>query len=145
MQSLLNVCMVGILPAVSLQCYKGPKCHCDVTPSGHLSPSTVGPTTTASATVYEARVRSCATCTVNGREEQLWSSYSPPMSYTWKVEEKSAKVKEEEDVKKSEKNVGTSGAGKTLVSGWTVGVLLFIVVALLTVVVALVLGQMTVV
>ena len=84
-------------------------------------------------------MRSCATCTVNGREEQLWSSYSPPTLCCWeRIQEI---TKEEVEGEGSKKEAG-SDREKSLVSVWTVGVLLFIVVTLFTVVVALILGQL---
>lgn len=90
--------------------------------------------------MYKSRVRSCATCTVNSREEQLWSAYSPTTFCRWerKVPSKAAQEEAEETVAA----VATAAAGGS--SGWTISVLLFVVVALLTVVVALILGQIAV-
>lgn len=91
-----------------------------------------------SSVVYEARVRCCAMCAVNGREEQLWSGYSSPALCRWEKVEPAA----ETAVAEGQDGTGkTEGDGK---SGWTIGVLLFAVVTLFTIVVALILGQVAV-
>ena len=83
--------------------------------------------------MYEARLRSCATCSVNGREEQLWSQSSA-------VAEEAAvggKAGGEEAEEKGDKGVqGKEGA----TSLWPT---MLAVLALLTLVLALVLGQVT--
>lgn len=86
--------------------------------------------------VYEARVRSCATCAANSREEQLWSGYSSAALCRWERAETQKAAVEEASVTK-----GPEVEGK---SSWTIGVLLFAVVTLFTVVVALILGQVAV-
>jgi hypothetical protein len=92
--------------------------------------------------VYEARVRSCATCAVNGREEQLWSGYSLPALCRWeRAELPKAHTETTEDEGQESKGKEVEGSGK---SGWTIGVLLFAVVTLFTIVVALILGQVAV-
>ncbi len=92
---------------------------------------------------YEGRVRTCAACAVNGREELLWSSYSPPALCRW---EKEAEPPQEEEGAGTEGAKGTEkkGAEERGGYGWTISVLLFVVVTLLTVVIALILGQVAV-
>ncbi len=90
--------------------------------------------------MYEARVRSCATCTVNGHSEQLWSNYSSSVLCCWeKKESREVLTQEEEEKEKSRETVAANW-----VSGWTVGVLLFAVVALLAIIAALLLGKIAV-
>lgn len=103
-------------------------------------PLSLIPHPSMSNVVYEARVRSCASCAANGREEQLWSSYSSPALCRWeKAEPLKASVEPADE--------GQEGKGKREVegkSGWTIGVLMFAVVTLFTIVVALILGQVAV-
>ena len=103
-----------------------------LTPSTHSSTSSV---------VYEARVRSCATCAVNGREEQVWSSYSSPALCRWEKAELPKVSAETAEKMEDQGKVGVVGDGK---STWTIGVLIFAVVTLFTIVVALILGQVAI-
>ena len=89
--------------------------------------------------MYEARLRSCATCSVNGREEQLWSQSSPVALCRWE-EEAAGKATGEEVEKGDEEVQGKEGASKWT-SHWPI---MFVVLALLTIVLALVLGQVAV-
>lgn len=103
-----------------------------LSPSTHLSTGSI---------VYEARVRSCASCAVNGREEQLWSGYSSPALCRWEKVELPKAPAEMAEKGEEKMKVGVVGDGK---STWTIGVLLFTVVTLFTIVVALILGQVAV-
>lgn len=105
-------------------------CTVPLSPSSHPSLSSV---------VYEARVRSCATCAANGREEQLWSAYSSPALCRWEKAEPSKAL-----VEAAGETKGLDGGAVEGKSSWTIGVLLFAVVTLFTVVVALILGQVAV-
>ena len=78
-------------------------------------------------------------CTVNGREEQLWSSYSSPALCRWEKE-----IVKKEPTEEAEKVMKSKDEGKSWISGWTVGVLLFTVVTLFAIVVALILGQVAI-
>lgn len=120
-----------------LQCYKGTQNSCDVFLSPPPAPGSGGGIVTT--VVYEARVRSSAVCTVNGRKEQLWSSYSNSSLCRW-----------EEEMDEEVETTSTEGDGKDgaslwrgLLSGWTVSFLVFVLVTLLTVIAAFVLGTMT--
>ena len=95
--------------------------------------------------MYEARLRSCAMCSVNGREEQLWSQSSPVALCRWEEEEEEgAKGGGEGEEKKGGVAEGKEGPGSRWNSPWTVSLLVFAVLTLLTVVVALILGQVAV-
>ena len=89
--------------------------------------------------MYEARARSSAVCTVNGRKEQLWSAYSNSALCRWeeeKVVEEVAAITEP-----------TDGDGKevsTWLSGWPVAILVFVLVTILTVIGSVVLGNVAV-
>ena len=91
--------------------------------------------------MYEARLRSCATCSVNGREEQLWSQPSPAALCRWK-EEAAAEAAGEGEGEGAEQS--KEGSGSHWSSPWTVSLLVFAVLTLFTVVVALILGQVAV-
>lgn len=82
-------------------------------------------------------------CSVNGREEQLWSQPSPVVQCRWEEEEVQTKPAEEGEEKR-EAEQGKEGLGSRWSSSWTVSLLLFMVFTLLTVVVALILGQVAV-
>ena len=120
-----------------LQCYKGEECSTTIALSSPLTPSSGGSCT------YEARLRSCALCSVNGREEQLWSQPSPAALCRWEEEEVAAKTAGDGEETKGV-GQGKEGPSSRWNSPWTVSLLVFAVLTLLTVVVALVLGQLTV-
>lgn len=100
--------------------------------------------------MYEARVRSCAVCNVNGREEQLWSAYSSVALCRW--EEREEEEEEEEGpavvgvargqaLRRKAAVTGELGSGK----GWnSAGIVLFAVLTFLTILAALILGQVAV-
>ena len=87
--------------------------------------------------VYEARARTCATCVVNNREEQVWSNYSPVVICKWvkKATPRPALKEEEKAVKKVAEpaRIGSYNKAYTFV--------VFIVVCVLTVAMAFVLGH----
>ena len=126
---------------ILMQCYKGSQNYTEIflTPPSPSNGTSSGRSTTT--LVYEARVRSCATCMVNGRKEQLWSPYSNSAVCRW--EEAAKKVESPEAELSSDKTQEVSSKG--FFSGWSAGVLVFILVTLLTVVLAIGLGQVIVV
>lgn len=84
---------------------------------------------------HEARVRGAITCEVNGREEVVWGSYCRTVECVCRREE-------EEKVEETKSTVGTPVPEKrTLLSGRQLGMLVFLLLSLLTVVLALLLGQ----
>ena len=130
-----------ILHPLLLQCYLGGDCRVSLTLPSSPPPASGG----NGGVLYEARVRCCASCGVNGGEEQLWSSYGPAVAYRrekaefLKRDERTAAEGEEEE----EGVASKEGRGKGK-AGWTLGVLFFVVLTLCTVLLALILGQMAV-
>lgn len=91
--------------------------------------------------VYEARVRCCAKCVVNNREEQVWSIYSPMALCKW-VEMDPPPEAALDDDEEVEKEVNYEG--HKVDYSWILSVFLFIVVAVLSFVLALIVGRMAV-
>ena len=84
--------------------------------------------------MYEARLHSCATCSVNRREEQLWSNSSPVALCRWEKEE-AAKALAVSGEGEGGEEEGKEGPSSHWDSPWTVSLLVFAVL------VALILGQ----
>ena len=94
----------------------------------------------ATTMVYEARVRSTAVCTVNGRKEQLWSAYSNSALCRWADEV----VEEVKSTKTGEEDWKDGADVHHGLSGWTIGVLVFVLVTFLTVIASFFLGNVVV-
>lgn len=92
--------------------------------------------------VYEARVRTCAVCTVNNREEAVWSSYSPVALCKWIREASTEPAPGEEDAKKKQEKEEKVAPGVNHCR--IIGILLFVVISLFSIVLALILGQIAV-
>ena len=110
----------------SLQVYKGEGLECSFPVSSYDKP-------------HDARVRCWALCTVNGREEQIWSPFSPTVhcQCILETETETSKVVEEPDspVQEGKPTIGGGLSTQTLVA------IVFVLVSLLILLVSFVLGQ----
>ena len=113
------------------QVYKGPNTSCQIPITVFSSP-------------YEARVRCCTTCTVNGLEEQLWSGNSSSVQCVCvgKTKEKPGT----DGIVEGEGRSSTEGGNITAkrkeplsVQAW--GVIVFVVLSVITLILAFLLGQ----
>ena len=112
-----------------LQCYKGPGFSVSI--NLNKPPAGIGPV------LFEGRVRSCATCQVNNREEHVWSSYSAPVMCKWVRQtplEIPGLMKAEKEEEKAVEGV------KDYTKAY--GILAFVLIAVFSVVLALILGQL---
>jgi len=104
-----------------------------------MSPPSPARGNPAPSVMYEARVRSCSTCSVNGRKEQLWSPYSNSIVCRW--EEAVPKAEPKKDDKEVEEKVETNKVKSSFFTGRTLGVVVLVLITLLTLALAVVLGQ----
>lgn len=89
---------------------------------------------------YEARVRSWASCTVNGQEEQLWSSYGT--SGHCQCKKKEEKVEDSKKCSAEDEEEKEISVGKeSWLSGRSFGIVVFVVLSALTLVFAFIMGQ----
>ena len=123
-----------IFTQLHTQVYKGPGTSCQVP-------------ITAFSSLYEARVRCSTTCMVNDLEEQLWSGHSSSVQCvcTKKNKEQQAEV---DGVPRGGEGQGSvaDGKDKTVkikeplsVQAW--GIIVFVVLSVITLILAFVLGQ----
>ena len=123
-----------IFTQLHTQVYKGPGTSCQVPITAFSSP-------------YEARVRCSTTCMVNDLEEQLWSGHSSSVQCvcTKKNKEQQPEV---DGVQKGGEGQGSVAGGKDKivkikeplsVQAW--GIIVFVVLSVITLILAFVLGQ----
>lgn len=94
-------------------------------------PAGIGPV------LFEARVRACATCQVNNREEHVWSSYSAPVTCKW-VRQTPLEIPGVMEVAKKEDKAAKPVKNYSNVYG----IIVFVMIAVFSVVLAVILGQL---
>lgn len=114
-----------LVPELILQVYRGP--------STSYSRSIV------SYTHHEARVRACTSCLANNRKEQLFSAFTPLVSYDCVQPPATLSSQHSTEIDTKPRASDEEGRGHHL---WLVA--LFVGVSLLVVVIAIILGQLLV-
>ena len=114
------------------QVYKGPKTSCQIPITSFSSP-------------YEARVRCCTTCVVNDLEEQQWSTFSPSVQCTCS-KKKTEDIPDRGGATTVEGQSSAEGDGKMVqkkepFSAQTLAIIVFIVLSIITLILAFILGQ----
>lgn len=94
-------------------------------------------------TPHQVRVRCWSLCTVNGREEQLWSSYSPTVHCHCVSEVTKDEGKEVKLTGSQGKETSSTALVKPAMSHQVRAMLVFGVVSLLTLLLAFLVGQYT--
>lgn len=108
--------------------YKGSNTSCQIPITSFSSP-------------YEGRVRCSSTCVVNDVEEQLWSNHSSAVQCVCtKREKERPKLGGVEDEKGQDSSNEVAGTKESL-SAKVWGVIIFVVLSVLTLILAFVLGQ----
>ena len=110
------------------QAYKGPKTSCTIPINVYTNP-------------YEARVRSWSTCTVNGLEEQLWSSYATSGQCQCREKDKRLEAERQREGSPEDEEEGKLAGKESWFSGRSFGVVVFILLSVLTLVLAFIMGQ----
>ena len=93
----------------------------------------------AHGATHEARVRGALSCEVNGREEVIWGGYCQPVECVCRKE----KEEEKEEPVGDEEEVPARKTERVWLSGRQRGMLVFVLLSLLTLVLALLLGLYT--
>ena len=121
--------------SLSIQVYKGPGTSCHVPIAAFSSP-------------YEARVRCSTTCMVNDLEEQLWSGHSSSVQCVCTKRNKEEPAEADGVPRGGGEGQGSVADGKDKpgkskeplsVQAW--GVIVFVVLSVITLILAFVLGQ----